>query len=396
MTCRLHTQTSQRSLALTLSRVGGDDFKVTHTKSNVIQANEYYPYGLQTANSWTRENNTGNNFLYNGGTELNQTTQVYDLYYRNYDPVLGRFGQVDPMAGKYSSLSPYNYGNNNPVFYNDPLGDCPTCGCNVCDSPVAGSYVASGRGDATYRDMDPTGRYTTARIMAQSIERMSMMRDAQKYQRLIDSWDTSKGGHWENGDSYEEYAAEDHHPNEEETIPGPQGLKKGILARILAGIGKFFSSKPPTEDFPGGLMFTNVAEGLNTLWEMSFKNKRVHKENMAYFINGGLLILPNINNKRNRSSHSLPTEVIDGKVFVTHNSVQYQVLAIVHTHPDAGGIQEPSARADYTFQSYGIHNYVMSSWALWDAYQDTPHEMGKRTDYFKLPLEIRPKWRFDF
>jgi hypothetical protein len=45
-----------------------DDFKVTHTKSNLIQGNEYYPYGLQTATSWTRESNVGNNFLYNGGT----------------------------------------------------------------------------------------------------------------------------------------------------------------------------------------------------------------------------------------------------------------------------------------------------------------------------------------
>jgi hypothetical protein len=30
---------------------------------------------------------------------------------------------VDPMAGAMMSLSPYNYGINNPVFYNDPLGD---------------------------------------------------------------------------------------------------------------------------------------------------------------------------------------------------------------------------------------------------------------------------------
>ena len=70
-----------------------DDVVVTQTKSNIIQSNEYYPYGLQTANSWTREYTLDNNFLYNGGTELNKTSGVYDLYYRNYDPALGRFGQ---------------------------------------------------------------------------------------------------------------------------------------------------------------------------------------------------------------------------------------------------------------------------------------------------------------
>jgi hypothetical protein len=69
-----------------------DDFKVAQTKTNLLQYNEYYPFGLQTANSWTRENTTGNNFLFNGGTELNPTSQLYDLDCRNYDPQLGRMG----------------------------------------------------------------------------------------------------------------------------------------------------------------------------------------------------------------------------------------------------------------------------------------------------------------
>jgi RHS repeat-associated protein len=69
------------------------------------------------------ENSMGNNFLGNGGTELNTTTSVYDLHYRNYDPVLGRMHQVDPMATKYASLTPYNYALNDPVLLNDPMGD---------------------------------------------------------------------------------------------------------------------------------------------------------------------------------------------------------------------------------------------------------------------------------
>ena len=67
----------------TLVEVYFDDVVVTETRSNVVQSNEYYPYGLQTASSWTRDSNLGNNFLYNGGTELNKTSGVYDLYYRN-------------------------------------------------------------------------------------------------------------------------------------------------------------------------------------------------------------------------------------------------------------------------------------------------------------------------
>lgn len=99
-----------------------DDLKVAHTKTNVIQYNEYYPYGLQTSNSWTRANNK-NNFLYNEGSELNQTNGWYETFFRGYDPALGRFMQVDPLATQYASITPYNYAGSNPVMFNDPMGD---------------------------------------------------------------------------------------------------------------------------------------------------------------------------------------------------------------------------------------------------------------------------------
>jgi RHS repeat-associated protein len=102
-----------------------DDFNVTHTKTNIVQYNEYYPFGLTTANSWTRENTTGNQFLANGGTELNATSNLYDLEYRQYDPVLGRMNGVDPMATKYASITPYNFAFNDPVTFNDPSGADP-------------------------------------------------------------------------------------------------------------------------------------------------------------------------------------------------------------------------------------------------------------------------------
>jgi len=112
----------------TLVDVYFDDVVMTHTKGNLIQYNEYYPFGLQTANSWTRENVTGNNLLGNGGTELNTTSNLYDLDYRNYDPILGRMNGVDPMATKYASLTPYNFSFNDPVTFNDPSGADPDYG----------------------------------------------------------------------------------------------------------------------------------------------------------------------------------------------------------------------------------------------------------------------------
>lgn len=98
-----------------------DDFKVTHSQTNVIQYNEYYPFGLQTASSWTREGSK-NDYLYNGGSEYNANSGWYEMFHRGYDPALGKMLQVDPMADKYSSMTPYNYAFNDPVFWNDPGG----------------------------------------------------------------------------------------------------------------------------------------------------------------------------------------------------------------------------------------------------------------------------------
>lgn len=49
--------------------------------------------------------------------------------FRTYDPAVGRWLQVDPAADQLSDFTPYNYSFNNPIRYNDPLGDCPF-GCD--------------------------------------------------------------------------------------------------------------------------------------------------------------------------------------------------------------------------------------------------------------------------
>jgi RHS repeat-associated protein len=67
----------------------------------------------------------GNNYLYNSGSELNTTTNNYEMFFREYDPALGRMNAVDPMASKYASLTPYNYAFSNPVAFNDPSGADP-------------------------------------------------------------------------------------------------------------------------------------------------------------------------------------------------------------------------------------------------------------------------------
>ena len=65
------------------------------------------------------------------GYELDNEARLtmYHAGARGYDPVLGRFNQVDPLFDhpQQIGLSPYNYSWNNPVNLSDPTGECPSC-----------------------------------------------------------------------------------------------------------------------------------------------------------------------------------------------------------------------------------------------------------------------------
>jgi len=104
-----------------------DDINYKHTKTNVVQYNEYYPFGLQTAESWTRPDDTRNPYLFNAGSEWNESSLVYETNFRDYDPAIGRFYANDPLSLQGHSLTPYRFGFNNPVSFNDPTGLYEKC-----------------------------------------------------------------------------------------------------------------------------------------------------------------------------------------------------------------------------------------------------------------------------
>ena len=72
-------------------------------------------------NAYQRESAKEQRRKYNG-VELNDITKTYEMDFRGYDPALGRFMQVDPLADIIPAINPYSFGYNNPVFFSDPLG----------------------------------------------------------------------------------------------------------------------------------------------------------------------------------------------------------------------------------------------------------------------------------
>ncbi len=56
------------------------------------------------------------------GIERNEELGLDLAPFRSYDPAIGRWTSVDPLAELMPSMTPYRFGFNNPVLWSDPLG----------------------------------------------------------------------------------------------------------------------------------------------------------------------------------------------------------------------------------------------------------------------------------
>jgi len=109
-------------------RLSYKDISLTSTPSlQIVEENNYYPFGLKHKGYNMAINGTHHKYMF-GGKEYDesfQTLNTYDFGARNYDPALGRWMNIDPLAEQMRRHSPYNYAFNNPIFFIDYDGMAP-------------------------------------------------------------------------------------------------------------------------------------------------------------------------------------------------------------------------------------------------------------------------------
>ena len=97
----------------------GNNRVVISQSGTVEETSHYYPFGGTFASAGNVQP-----YKYNGKElDTKKGLNWYDYGARHYDTALGRFMTNDRFAEKYYSMSPYQYGANNPVNNIDVNGD---------------------------------------------------------------------------------------------------------------------------------------------------------------------------------------------------------------------------------------------------------------------------------
>jgi|GEM_PF-928933 len=99
-----------------------DNLQVTNDHGVILEEDHYYAYGLKIAGISSKvlpDPNEGfvqNKNLYNDKELIDEADlDWYDYGFRNYDPQIGRFTQLDPLTDDYRDLTPYQYASDEPI-----------------------------------------------------------------------------------------------------------------------------------------------------------------------------------------------------------------------------------------------------------------------------------------
>ena len=94
-----------------------------------LKAKDYSPFGMIMPGRIYRD--TSYRFGFNGGSEKDNEIygvgNAYTTKFRELDDRKGQWITIDPKAKDFPGESPYVAMHDNPIWKNDPNGDCPWC-----------------------------------------------------------------------------------------------------------------------------------------------------------------------------------------------------------------------------------------------------------------------------
>ena len=101
-----------------------DNFRVLSSTALLVQETHYDPWGMVLKGlDYQYGGIKENKYKYNGKELISDLgLGLYDFGARYYDPAIGRWSSVDPLADSFYPYSPYNYALNNPMNMIDPNG----------------------------------------------------------------------------------------------------------------------------------------------------------------------------------------------------------------------------------------------------------------------------------
>lgn len=102
-----------------------EDGNLAASPSEIREENNYYPFGFKHKgyNNTLISNNLAQKFTFNG-QQFDETLNlnVQEMDFRQYSSAIGRFYNIDRLAELSSSLTPFRFGFNNPIYWSDPSG----------------------------------------------------------------------------------------------------------------------------------------------------------------------------------------------------------------------------------------------------------------------------------